>query len=102
MSFVIFVAQPQCEFVEDYHKTCGYNIVYLYNILGVSVRRWWCWWSCLGVRGLGLARISSRRLQLYDVMDATDRTAQWRARSSRLRLGPIKMEEPWWIANEAD
>jgi hypothetical protein len=24
---VIFVAQPQCEFVEDYHKTSGYNIV---------------------------------------------------------------------------
>jgi hypothetical protein len=23
----IFVAQPQCEFVEDYHKTSGYNIV---------------------------------------------------------------------------
>jgi hypothetical protein len=24
---VIFVAQPQCEFVEGYHKTSGYNIV---------------------------------------------------------------------------
>jgi hypothetical protein len=24
---VIFVARPQCEFVEDYHKTSGYNIV---------------------------------------------------------------------------
>jgi len=24
---VIFVPKPQCEFVEDYHKTSGYNIV---------------------------------------------------------------------------
>jgi hypothetical protein len=24
---IIYVAQPQCEFVEDYHKTSGYNIV---------------------------------------------------------------------------
>ncbi len=30
---------------------------------------------------------SSRRLQLYNVMNATDRTAQWRACSSRSRLG---------------
>jgi len=35
---------------------------------------------------------SSRRLQLYDVMDAIDRTAQWHAHSSRSRLGPNKTE----------
>jgi len=45
---------------------------------------------------------SSRHLQLYDVMDATDRTAQWRARSSRSRLGPNKTEEWWWTVDEAN
>jgi hypothetical protein len=45
---------------------------------------------------------SSRRLRLYDVMDATDRTAQWRPRSSRSRLGPSKTEEQWRTADEED
>jgi hypothetical protein len=36
---------------------------------------------------------SSHCLQLYDIMDATDRTAQWCACSSRSRLGLSKTEE---------
>jgi len=36
---------------------------------------------------------SSCRLQLYDVMDATDQMAQWRAHSNRSRLGPSNTEE---------
>jgi hypothetical protein len=36
---------------------------------------------------------SSCCLQLYDVMDVTDRTAQWRARNSKSTLGPSKLEE---------
>ncbi len=45
---------------------------------------------------------SSCRLQLYDVMDATDQTAQWRACSSRSRLGTSEMKEQWWTADEAN
>jgi hypothetical protein len=45
---------------------------------------------------------SSCHLQLYDVMDAIDQMAQWRARSSRSRLGPSKTEEEWWTVDEAD
>jgi len=45
---------------------------------------------------------SSHRLQLYDVMDETDRMAQWHAHSSRLRLGPSKTEEQWWTGNKTD
>ncbi len=45
---------------------------------------------------------SSHRFQMYNVMDATDRMVQLCARSSRLRLGPSKMEEQWWTADKAD
>jgi hypothetical protein len=83
-----------------------FGIIYLHNILGVCL-------SCGGGgppwgKGVKVSMFciiwiaSSRRLQLYDVMDATDRTAQWRARSSRSRLDPGKMEELWWTVNEAN
>jgi hypothetical protein len=45
---------------------------------------------------------SSRPIQLYYVMDATDQTAQWRARNTRSRLGPSKTEEQWWTADEVN
>jgi hypothetical protein len=45
---------------------------------------------------------SSPRLQLYDVMDVIDRTAQWCACSSRSKLGPNKTEEEWWTKDEVD
>ncbi len=81
--------------------------IYLYNILGVCLSGGGGV-VLLGGKGVRVSTfciiriVSSRRLQMYHVMDATDRMAQWRACSSRSRLGPSKTKEQWWIADEVD